>query len=133
ARLRQETWAFSHFQAKGHYKALSGNVKKSGPKPRCDDAYRAIGCLARPPSVCRGAPAALPGLADPFPVLAQEKLVGHPGDVIAYDAMARLKLRLLRVIVRHPFRVFEKERKKRIERRHRAVALLDHDRKLVEV
>ena len=52
-------------------------------------------------------------------------MVGHAGDIIADDAVARLAQGELSVLRRHTLGVFEVKREKRVERGYGAVAVLD--------
>src|ERR1700690_1670566 len=56
--------------------------------------------------------------------LAQQKMIRHPGDVVANDSMPRLALSQIRVMFWHPLRMLQKKTEQRIERGHRALALL---------
>ena len=57
--------------------------------------------------------------------LTEQEMVGHAGDVIADDAVARLAQGELSVLRRHTLGVLEIKREKRVERGYRAVAVFD--------
>ena len=49
------------------------------------------------------------GQAQQFAVLPQQKMIGHPRNVIADDAVTRLDIRQLCIALRHPLRVFREK------------------------
>src|ERR1700733_2698987 len=56
--------------------------------------------------------------------LAQNEMVGHPGDVIADDAMTGFAFGEAGIVFGHPLRVCEKETEQLIKSAYRAAALL---------
>src|SRR5271156_2133384 len=68
-----------------------------------------------------------------FMALAQKKMVGHSGNVIANDAMAWFARRQLRMIRRHTVGVVEEKAEERVERLHRAVAIFNNGRIRIEM
>src|ERR1700733_4313717 len=62
--------------------------------------------------------------AQQFAALAEQKMVGHAGDVVANNPMAGLGLGQLGMLFWHAVRVLHEEKKKRVERSHGAVAVL---------
>ena len=66
-------------------------------------------------------------------VLSQEKLVGHAGDVIADDNVARNDEGLFLVIWRHGAAVSEKEMEKSLQTLNGVVAVFGDDRMRVQV
>src|ERR1700735_2033427 len=67
----------------------------------------------------------VPGCGTQYLVaLAQKKMVGHAGDVVADHSMARLDLSQIGVLLWHWVRVLHEEKKKRVQRSHGAVAFL---------
>ena len=58
-------------------------------------------------------------------VLAQEEMIGHAGDVIADDAMARMARGELSMLRRHALGMFDVKSEERVERGHGAVAVFD--------
>jgi len=63
------------------------------------------------------------GDAEEFAALAQQEVVGHAGDVVADDAVARRVAGLLGVLGRHLVRMIEEESKQLVEGDDGAVAV----------
>src|ERR1700749_2611058 len=63
------------------------------------------------------------GNAQKFVTLAQEKMIGHAGDVIADDAMKRLTARGFEIVFGQARSVFHEERKESVESAHGTGAL----------
>ena len=64
--------------------------------------------------------------------MAQQKMVRHPGDVIADHAMARLALGQLGIVLGHAVRVLHEKTKERVERSHGTLAVFDDGRMRIE-
>src|SRR6202789_4575766 len=68
------------------------------------------------------------GDAEEFAALAQQEVVGHAGDVVADDAVARRVAGLLGVLGRHLVRMIEEESKQLVEGGDGAVAVFGDGR-----
>src|SRR3984957_938731 len=68
------------------------------------------------------------GDAKKFAALAQQEVVGHAGDVVADDAMARGVAGLFGILGGHPLGMIEKESKQFVEGSHGAVAVFGDGR-----
>ena len=63
-----------------------------------------------------------------FLTLAQQEMVGHPGNVVAHHPVTRLILGQFGIVLRHAIRMIEEKGEKRIQRGDGTVALLGNGR-----